>query len=358
MKKIIVLFITLLLCTGCFDYKEINDLAIISAIGINFNDNNYEITLEILNDQIDKDSSKITSYIKTGTGKNLTSAIENAADKLSKKVTFNHVKLMILGDNVTKEKFSNIIDLFLRNTYFRENFYVISAIDDSPQNLLTNITDEKPVASQAITNLLESVSYSSNTNILKKYDEIVEEVITYGVDTCFSNIALQDEEFIINGMSIFHNYDFKGLLDNEDVKTYNLLTNKFDRPSYTKNYDDKSFTIAINDGKIEANINEGIIEISGNLMGRILDNDPKINIRNINNLTKLDNDFTNILNKKIKNFLKKIQDKDSDLLGLTRKYYQKTRNKDKNYWKKLDINANINFYINKKGLIYEVEKES
>ena len=90
MKKIIILFITLLLCTGCFDYKEINDLAIISAIGINFNDNNYEITLEVLNDQIDKDSSKITSYIKTGTGKNLTTAIENAADKLSKKPTFNH----------------------------------------------------------------------------------------------------------------------------------------------------------------------------------------------------------------------------------------------------------------------------
>ena len=93
-------------------------------------------------------------------------------------------------------------------------------------------------------------------------------------------------------------------------------------------------------------------------MGRILDNDPKINIRNINNLTKLDNDFTNILNEKIKNFLKTIQEKDSDLLGLTRGYYQKTRNQDKNYWKKLDINANINFYINKKGLIYEVEKES
>lgn len=358
MKKIIILFITLLLCTGCYDYKEINDLAIISAIGINFNDDNYEITLEILNDQIDKDSSKITSYIKTGTGKNLTSAIENAADKLSKKPTFNHVKLMLIGDNVTKEKFSNIIDLFLRNTYFRENFYVISTINDSPEKVLSNITNEKPVASQAITNLLESVSYSSNTNILKKYDEIVEEVITYGVDTCFSNITLQDEEFIINGMSIFHNYDFKGLLDNEDVKTYNLLTNNFDRPTYTKNYEDKSFTVAINDGKIEASINEGTIEIKGNLMGRILDNDPKINIRNINNLTKLDNDFTNILNEKIKSFLKTIQEKDSDLLGLTRGYYQKTRTQDKNYWKKLDINANIDFYINKKGLIYEVEKES
>ena len=78
MKKILVIILTLLFCTGCFDYKEINDLAIISAIGIDYENDEYIITLEILNDQIDKASSKITSYTKTGSGKTLTSAIENA----------------------------------------------------------------------------------------------------------------------------------------------------------------------------------------------------------------------------------------------------------------------------------------
>ena len=64
MKKILIIILTLLLCTGCYDYKEINDLAIISAIGVDYENDEYVITLEILNDQIDKDSSKITSYIK------------------------------------------------------------------------------------------------------------------------------------------------------------------------------------------------------------------------------------------------------------------------------------------------------
>ena len=94
MKKILIIILTLLLCTGCFDYKEINDLAIINAIGVDYENDEYVITLEILNDQIDKDSSKITSYTKVGRGKNLTSAIENAADKLSKQLIFNHVKVL------------------------------------------------------------------------------------------------------------------------------------------------------------------------------------------------------------------------------------------------------------------------
>lgn len=358
MKKILIIILTLLLCTGCFDYKEINDLAIINAIGVDYENDEYVITLEILNDQIDKDSSKITSYTKVGHGKNLTSAIENAADKLSKQLIFNHIKLMILSKSIIEEKFENIIDLFLRNTYFRENFYVISATKNKPETLLNHTTNEAPIASTAITDTLESIRYSSNTNVLKKFDEIVEEVITYGIDTCFSNITLKDNEFIVDGMSIFNNYNYKGNLNNEYVKIYNLLTDNFDRPTYTINYDNLSFTTAINNGKINTEIKNGTINVTGNLMGRIIDNDPKYNIRDPKNLEKIDNDFTNLLNKKISEFIKVLQDNNSDILGITRNYYKKTRTKDKDYWLKLDIKSNIKFNINKKGLIYDVERES
>ena len=358
MKKILIIILTLLLCTGCFDYKEINDLAIINAIGVDYENDEYVITLEILNDQIDKDSSKITSYTKVGHGKNLTSAIENAADKLSKQLIFNHIKLMILSKSIIEEKFENIIDLFLRNTYFRENFYVISATKNKPETLLNHTTNEAPIASTAITDTLESIRYSSNTNVLKKFDEIVEEVITYGIDTCFSNITLKDNEFIVDGMSIFNNYSYKSNLSNEYVKIYNLLTDNFDRPTYTINYDNLSFTTAINNGKINTEIKSGTINVTGNLMGRIIDNDPKYNIRDPKNLERIDNDFTNLLNKKISEFIKVLQDNNSDILGITRNYYKKTRTKDKDYWLKLDIKSNIKFNINKKGLIYDVERES
>ncbi len=358
MKKILIIILTLLLCTGCFDYKEINDLAIINAIGVDYENDEYVITLEILNDQIDKDSSKITSYTKVGHGKNLTSAIENAADKLSKQLIFNHIKLMILSKSIIEEKFENIIDLFLRNTYFRENFYVISATKNKPETLLNHTTNEAPIASTAITDTLESIRYSSNTNVLKKFDEMVEEVITYGIDTCFSNITLKDNEFIVDGMSIFNNYSYKSNLSNEYVKIYNLLIDNFDRPTYTINYDNLSFTTAINNGKINAEIKSGTINVTGNLMGRIIDNDPKYNIRDPKNLERIDNDFTNLLNKKIPEFIKVLQDNNSDILGITRNYYKKTRTKDKDYWLKLDIKSNIKFNINKKGLIYDVERES
>ena len=101
MKKII-LIILLLTLSGCYDYKEINDLAIITAIGIDHKDEEYKITLEVLNDQGDKDSGKIKSYTKTGSYKSLAKALEEAADSLSDQANYTHVKLMILSDTITR----------------------------------------------------------------------------------------------------------------------------------------------------------------------------------------------------------------------------------------------------------------
>ena len=38
MKKIIILLVVLSFTSACYDYKEINDLAVINAIGIDYQD--------------------------------------------------------------------------------------------------------------------------------------------------------------------------------------------------------------------------------------------------------------------------------------------------------------------------------
>ena len=357
MKKII-LIITLLFLTGCYDYKEINNLGIISAIGVDYQDEEYVITLEILNDQTDKDSGKIKSYTKTSRDKSLAKAVENTADLLSDEANYTHVKLMVLSESIVDGHFDNIIDFFMRSTYFRENFYVLSTLDTKPKELLENTTDENPVASIAIIKLLESVEYSSNISVLKTFDQIIEETLAFGKDTCFSNITLDDEQFKVDGLAIFDKYKFKAKLDNEDATIYNILTGNFYRPIFSKNYDSKYFSIAISEGKTSFDINTREIMIAGDLTGKIMDNEPNFSIRDLDVLSKINSDFKKLINEKLVNFIKTLQENKSDILFLAESYYQKTRVKEENFWVNLDVTSNIGFYINKKGLIYEVQDEN
>ncbi len=357
MKKIIL--ILLLLCLGgCYDYKEINDLAIITAIGVDFKNDEYIITLEVLNDQTDKDSGEIEAYTKTGKDKTLAKALENAADLLSDQAKYTHVKLMVLSNTIIEDKFNTIIDFFMRSTYFRENFYVISSMDTSPQEILNNKTDESKVASTSIINLLDSLNYSSNNSVLKTFDQVIEETLAFGKDTCFSNITLDNEQFKIDGLTIFKDYEFKDTIENKFAVLYNILTNNFYRPIFSKEYDNLYFSIAITEGKVDTNLNTNTITLSGNLTGKIMDNESNFDIRNLDVLDNLNKDFTKIINADFLEFIQILQENESDILFLSNKYYQENRIKEENFWHNLDIKTDIKFNINKKGLIYEVQDES
>ncbi len=357
MKKII-LIILLLTLSGCYDYKEINDLAIITAIGVDYKDEEYKITLEVLNNQGDKDSGMIKSYTKTGGDKSLAKALEEAADSLSDQANYTQVKLMILSDTITDGRFSTIIDFFMRSTYFRENFYVISSMNVEPEKILKNTTDNEPVASTSIINLLESLNYSSNSGVLKTFDQIVEETLAFGKDTCFSNITLDDEQFRVDGLSIFDKYEYKDTISNEFATIYNILTNDFYRPIYSKTYDDLYFSIAITEGKVKTSLDTKTIKLTGDLTGKIMDNEPNFIIRDLDVLKNLNSDFKKLINEKFRDFIGVLQENKSDILFFGEAYYQKTREKSENFWIHLNIDSDVGFYINKKGLIYEVQDEN
>ena len=56
MKKILLLFI-ILLAAGCMDYNELNDIGIVTMMEISYTNNQYDVTLEILNTNKDVDES-------------------------------------------------------------------------------------------------------------------------------------------------------------------------------------------------------------------------------------------------------------------------------------------------------------
>lgn len=357
MKKIIILISFLFLLTGCFDYQEINNLAFISAIGIDYQDNEYIVTLETLNDKIDKDSMKITTYTETGKDKSFAKAMEKASDKLSNQSNFSHAKLIIVSKSIASDKLGNIADFFLRSTYTRENIYIISSLDHSPEELLNNTNEENPIASTAIVELLKSNNYSSNSTVLKTFDKVIEEILTFGIDTAFSNISLDNDNFMVDGIVAFNDYKFATKLDNEEATLYNIYNQEFKRPVFSKMYDNKSFAIAIATGKVEVKIENDKLQLDGSLTGKIMDNEPTFDIKDLKTLNNINDDFTKILNQKFTELIIKLQQNKSDILGISNNFYKKEREKNTELWQVLKINANIDFKINKKGLIYQVPNE-
>ena len=133
--KVITIIISTFILTACYDYKEVNNIDIITGIGIDYQDEEYIATLEVLKNTGDKTAIKLDTDIITGKGQSLANALFNASNNLNKSPNYSHLKVVVLTKDALKTKWFSIMDFFLRNTDFRENFYVITSSDKPTDRL-------------------------------------------------------------------------------------------------------------------------------------------------------------------------------------------------------------------------------
>ena len=131
MKKL--LFIIIILLTGCTKYTDLKDLTIIKSIGIEYNDN-YTIYAQIYDD-IKKNNEPKTKVIE-GYGKTIEDSFNNLKVKANKEIFLSHIDLLILNTNLKDKQYQEIINYFIYNSELRNDFLVI--LSDDISKLLTD----------------------------------------------------------------------------------------------------------------------------------------------------------------------------------------------------------------------------
>jgi len=166
MKKII-LFLIIILLTGCTYYEDINNLAIIEEIAIDYN-NDYKIYTKVLSNN-QEDDYKI--YIEECNI--LTECFNNLNNKLTKKLYLTHLDLLILSDNLKEKNYNDIMNYFLSELSSRNTFSTI--ITDKIDNELIN------TKSKEIKNLLDLSIKSIGVVRNVTFDNIVKDILNYKI---------------------------------------------------------------------------------------------------------------------------------------------------------------------------------
>lgn len=356
MKKIIILILSIFLLSGCYDNIELNDLAIISGIGIDYKDNNYYLTYEILSDTKTENNSAMLSYTVNGKGKSISEAIINTNYKISKKAYFAHLNVLILSENIINGHLDKITDYILRDNAIRSDFKVLVSNGTTPEEILKNNDKNHPVVGEEIVKLIDNEKYNNNLVIGETFKEITAKLISDNHDVILNTISLKDKEVAINNSFIFKGFDYKNTLSKQDSSLYNLLTKNISTIEFDKEYNKGNVTITINSSDSKIKVLKDKIIINTDLEGKILENNAEFNLKNPDSYKKLNKDFGNLIEKDIKEFIKVLQQNESDILGLQEKYYKNTRKENKGLWKSAEVIVNVNLKINTKGFIFEVKK--
>ena len=350
--KIIILITSILLLTGCYDNIELNQMYIITGIGIDYNNKEYHVSYEILNSNKEGSSINMDNDIISGNGKSINEAFLNVNRSLSKKPIFSHLKVVILKNNIEGKLLKEVFEYLLRNSDIRDEFnlvYTSSNIED-----LFSIETPNKVVSLEIFELLKNGNNNINPVINEPFEDILAKVISNKQDIILNNIIVSDNSIKVDGAYIFNKYNIKKLISNKDVYIYLLLNNLARNSSYNIKYKKGFLGISITDSNIKYKINNNKLIITGKINALLTNNTSDLDLTKSSSLKIINKKFNSIIRKDIQDFIKNLVYLDSDILGITKKYYKKTKIEDNLLWKYLDIVINIDITVNRKGLIFEV----
>lgn len=350
MKKIILCITLLFILTGCNNYRELNDLAIVSGISIAKVDDEYELTVEVVNPkkQQDSSSSKETDFvIYKNKDSSLQEAIRKMINESPKKMYGAQIDILILDESIVKEDLTSIVDFFARDPEIRSEFYVLVGKNDS---ILEVITPLEKISSQNILQSLESNNNYLGSSNLVTFHDLIDNYLNDKIDLALPTIKLignaesgqensnlenttENTYHVLDNIAIFKDNKLVGYLEEEDSKVYNLLMNNLQNNLVKVEFDDDQYIIneMVNvTSKIEVNPKKKSITI--NVTGKASISEAKYTkdltkSETIKKVQKKLNDYTEkIVKKSIENITKTYK---SDIYGFEDMFYKK----DAKYYK-------------------------
>lgn len=370
MKKFVLIIITLfilLISSGCYNYKEINDMAIVSSIGIDKDNKNdkYIVSAQIMNSKESENSedSQITVYTKEGD--TVHEALRNITLKSPRKLYGNHLSKIVLSEEVAKEGIDNILDTFNRVTEVRNEFIITIVKEDKASDVLKVLTTTESIPAEYVKLSLKIADKTSGLTYATKLDEFISLYLKKGIDpvvpvlkidkkekkgTTINNITTTNpiSKIVIEDLAVTNKGKLETYLKNEEVIGYNFLRNQIQKMIIPVKCDDENnyASISILKNKTKNNTakkdNKYIINFNINSEAIITEYNCRKDLTDEKVIKELEKDTE----KKIKRYIKKSLDKQKEtkgkFLGLERLIYlDYPKYKNEDYSVKYNVKVNL-----------------
>lgn len=174
-KKVIILFLLCLVLTnstGCWDNRDITDVSIISAVGIDrTSDNKIEYTVQIVKpDTISaqaQGSSDDATWTFSSTGETVLEAVRNTLSTVNLKVLNSFSDLIVIGEDIAKEGIVDVLDFFKRDHETNRKGYVLIAKGITAKEVINAKSELESIPAYHIASSIE------NTKALPILKEII-----------------------------------------------------------------------------------------------------------------------------------------------------------------------------------------
>lgn len=377
MKRIKFLILLLPLLSGCYNYRELNELGITTAVSIDYKDNNFYVIAEVINPikQQDASSSNNSPFVNyNSSSSSLQDAFRKVVLESPRQLYAAQLEIIVLSEEVVNNHLEEVLEYFARDPEARTEIKMIVArTEDSTkaitlQTLLTSLSSSNIINSLDLQSKVLGMSYPVTLNeLLNMYIDPYLEVVLPSM-TLYGNYEIGDEKenittsspkaiVKIDGSTITKDNKILGYLDLEESKILNLINGKLKETIIKMNYYDGYIIFEPNRIKVsrELDIKNNIIKINISGYSKTKEIQSNINVKDPKEVKKLNKALNMELEKKITDTFNSIREKyGTDVFGFQELYYRTNYKYFKenctNWYEdiypkiKLEVKANVRLY--------------
>lgn len=374
MKKLFT--IILLLClTGCYNYKELNEISIISSIAIDKKDGEYYVGAQIMNAKQDEESENSQVIVYTEKGKTINEALRKMTLKSPSELYGGHLSKLVVSEEIAKEGIINIIDIFQRLTEIRNEFTITVTKNIDATDIIKVMTSPESVPAEYVKTSLESADVESALTYSTKLDEFVSNYLKKGIDPVIAVVEVKNykkkgttvennsttdpiTKIVLGNVAVTSEGKFEKFLSQNETIGYNFIRNQVQEMIIPVKCDDKSYaSVSILNNKTDNTVKKinDKYEINLNIKanGVIAEYNCSKDLTKEENVKSLEKNAE----KKIRYYINKatLESKNvkSKFLGFERMIYLKYPKYNN---EKYDVKLNINLNLNRKGEIRNSSK--
>lgn len=371
----IFVFIYLLCIAGCWNYRELDDLAIVAGAAIDKGaDGQYTVTTEVV-DVDGSNDAKSTSKLVSMHGKTILDAIRNGISVTGKKLYWSHCKVAILSKEIAEEGVTKVLDVFIRDAEIRNDVDIVYSRQDTAREILEAQETTESIKAFAIDNILKNqikISKAPKTDLLDYSIELQ----TKGISMVIPAVHLEELKGNmiprVAGAAIIKDDKLVGELGEEDTQALLFIRNEVKGGVLI---DDKniglsapiSMEIFRNDTKVKPIVEDGKIKFKVNILVTVGTDEIQgnENFGDEKAVIMLEASTSAATQKKVTEFIKKIQSEYGTDIFL---FGDRLREKNINKWKSvsgrweevfrnLEVDVDAKVHIKNSALIHKTIKK-
>lgn len=380
----IILMVSITLLTGCWNRREINELSIATAIGIDKSEEGYLVTVQLINPaEIASEKASTRTSITTyrTSGETVFEALRRLTLETPRKVYWAHLRLLVFGEEIAKDGIRKTLDFIVRDPEIRSDFYIIIARNEKADKFLNILTPVEQIPANKVFSSLKMSEKAWASTYHVQLDELVSSLVSEGRNPVLTGAIIKGDPEIGMDINNLHKVDppttlqiryiaaFKkdklvGWLNENESKGYNYIVGHVSSTivNIPCSGDSKAAielirTKATVKGKVEYGEPKIVVEISTE--GNVGEIECEVDLSKPENIYKLETKVEKEIKGEIEAAIKKCQkDLKSDIFGFGEaihradpKAWKELKTNWDNEFENLEVNIKVTVKIRRTGTI-------